>query len=159
MRKINEIIVHCSATREGSDYHADDIRRWHLERGYRDIGYHYVVTLHGTIENGRPEEQIGAHTKGHNAHSIGVCYIGGLDKDGKAKDTRTAEQKKTLGQLLRMLHLKYPDAKILGHRDTSPDTNHNGKVDRWEWLKDCPCFDVASELEGWKIPYKMPSKT
>lgn len=113
MRKINEIIVHCSATAEGKDFKAADIDRWHKERGFGakyggktyHIGYHYVIDLNGLVETGRPEELTGAHCKGHNSLSIGVCYIGGLASDGKtAKDTRTLEQKDALVNLL--MHLK-----------------------------------------------------
>lgn len=149
MRTINEIIVHCTATPEGKDYTVEDITRWHKARGFKTIGYHYVVYRDGTVHAGRPEDQVGAHCQGHNAHSIGVCYVGGLTADGKtAKDTRTAAQKQALRNLLVKLRKKYPKAKILGHRDTSPDTNHNGKVDKWEWVKDCPSFDAKTEYAG-----------
>ena len=94
MRKINEIIVHCSATPEGKDFHASDIDRWHKAQGWKCIGYNYVIDLDGTVEPGRPLNEIGAHTVGHNSNSIGICYIGGCAKDGRTpKDTRTPEQK------------------------------------------------------------------
>jgi N-acetyl-anhydromuramyl-L-alanine amidase AmpD len=148
MRTINHIIIHCSATPEGKDFHASDIDRWHRQRGFRCIGYHYVVDLDGKIEKGRPDSQVGAHCKGHNAHSIGVCYVGGLAADGKTpKDTRTAAQRSSLLKLLLDLRRMYPHAIICGHRDMSPDTNHNGKVDKWEWLKACPSFDAAQEYK------------
>ena len=100
LRKINEIILHCSATPEGKDFTVADITRWHKERGFRTIGYHYVVYRDGTVHKGRPVEQIGAHCEGYNKNSIGVCYIGGLMTDGKTpKDTRTSEQKEALYQL------------------------------------------------------------
>lgn len=149
MRTINEIIVHCTATPEGKDYTVEDISRWHKARGFKTIGYHYVVYRDGTVHAGRPETEVGAHCQGHNTHSIGVCYVGGLAADGKtARDTRTAAQKQALRNLLARLRKKYPKAKILGHRDTSPDTNHNGKVDRWEWVKECPSFDAKTEYAG-----------
>lgn len=129
MRKINHIIIHCSATKEGKEYHAADIRRWHKARGYKDIGYHYVVDLDGTIEKGRAVELIGSHVAGRNHDSIGVCYIGGLDADGKSKDTRTTAQKFALSALLTQLHARFPQARISGH-------NEHAK-------KACPCFDVA----------------
>ena len=91
MRYISEIIIHCSATKEGLDFNVNDLRRWHKAQGWKDVGYHFVITLDGTIEQGRALEEIGSHTKGHNAHSIGICYIGGLDKNGKPKDTRTIQ--------------------------------------------------------------------
>ena len=134
MRKINEIIVHCTATKEGQHFTVDDVRRWHLERKFVDIGYHYLVLLDGTIQEGRPIETIGAHCVGHNAHSIGVCYVGGLDKNGKAADTRTPEQKASLFHLLTELKQRYPAAAIHGHRDFAS--------------KACPCFDATQEYKN-----------
>lgn len=146
MRQINLIVVHCSATPEGRDVTAADINKMHIARGFKKIGYHYVVRLDGTVETGRKENEIGAHAKGYNANSIGVCYVGGLTSDGKTpKDTRTHAQKSALKKLLLTLKQRYPDARIVGHRDLSPDTNHNGKVDKWEWIKACPCFDAIPE--------------
>ena len=131
-RKITEIIVHCSATPEGKDFTVADITRWHKQRGFRTIGYHYVVYRDGSVHIGRPEGEIGAHCVGHNAVSIGVCYIGGLAADGKtAKDTRTPEQREALLMLLRHLRKKYPNAKIYGHRDFA--------------AKACPSFDARKE--------------
>lgn len=146
MRQINLIVVHCSATPEGRDVTAADINKMHIARGFKKIGYHYVVRLDGTVETGRKENEIGAHAKGYNANSIGVCYVGGVASDGKTpKDTRTPAQKSALKKLLHTLKQRYPDARIVGHRDLSPDTNHNGKVDKWEWIKACPCFDAIPE--------------
>lgn len=133
MRKINEIIVHCSATAEGKDFTAADIKRWHVQGNeWADIGYHYVVRLDGTVELGRPVEKVGAHCKGHNSCSIGVCYVGGVDTDGKTpKDTRTQAQKASLLRLLRELKQKHPNASIHGHRDFA--------------AKACPSFDATQE--------------
>jgi N-acetylmuramoyl-L-alanine amidase len=131
MRKINEIIIHCSATPEGKAFYAKDIDKWHKARGWKGIGYHYVIDLDGKIEKGRSEDQIGSHCVGHNKNSIGICYIGGLDKDGNPKDTRTKEQKEALWDLLRQLLCKYPKATIHGHCEFS--------------TKACPCFDVQKE--------------
>ena len=131
-RKITEIIVHCAATPEGKDFTVDDITRWHKQRGFRTIGYHHGVYRDGSVHPGRPEGEIGAHCTGHNACSIGVCYIGGVAADGKtAKDTRTPEQRKALLMLLRRLRAKYPNAKIHGHRDFA--------------AKACPSFDATKE--------------
>ena len=131
-RKITEIIVHCAATPEGKDFTVDDITRWHKQRGFRTIGYHHVVYRDGSVHPGRRESEIGAHCTGHNACSIGVCYIGGVAADGKtAKDTRTPEQRKALLMLLRRLRAKYPNAKIHGHRDFA--------------AKACPSFDATKE--------------
>lgn len=138
--------MHCSATPEGRDVTAADINKMHIARGFKKIGYHYVIRLDGTVETGRKENEVGAHAKGYNANSIGVCYVGGLASDGKTpKDTRTAAQKSALKKLLHTLKQRYPNARIVGHRDLSPDTNHNGKVDKWEWIKACPCFDAIPE--------------
>ena len=135
MRTINEIIVHCTATPEGKDYTVDDITRWHKERGFKTIGYHYVVYRDGSVHEGRPLAEVGAHCKGHNAHSIGVCYVGGLTADGrKAKDTRTLEQKEALVLLLVRLKTQFPLAKIHGHRDFA--------------AKECPSFDATREYAG-----------
>lgn len=96
MRNINKIILHCSATKEGKDFDIEDIREWHKQRNFIDVGYHYVIKLDGTIQDGRDIRTIGAHCKGQNYGSIGICYIGGLDYEGKGKDTRTKEQKESL---------------------------------------------------------------
>lgn len=134
MRNIKEIIVHCSATPEGKDYTVSQIKQWHLQRGFNDIGYHYVVYRDGSIHAGRKEEITGAHCQGHNSISIGVCYIGGLSKDGKtAKDTRTNEQKVALISLLKELKKKYPQAKIYPHYKFAK--------------KACPCFNAEEEYK------------
>ena len=151
MRDIKYIIVHCSATAEGKDFKEKDIDQWHRQRGFTCIGYHYVVDIDGKIEVGRPESQVGAHCKGYNTVSIGVCYVGGVAKDGKTpKDTRTAAQKDRLRRLLIELKRKYPNAVICGHRDMSPDKNHDGKIEQWEWMKVCPSFDAKTEYKDIK---------
>lgn len=132
MRTITLIIVHCSANRAGSALRMADIDSYHRSLGWIGCGYHYVIPTNGTIEPGRPEEMVGAHCKNHNRHSIGVCYIGGLSKDGKPADTRTDAQRIALRNLLEQLHRRYPDALIVGHRDLDPQ-------------KECPCFDVVNE--------------
>lgn len=132
MRTITLIIVHCSANRAGSALRMADIDSYHRSLGWIGCGYHYVIPTDGTIEPGRPDEMVGAHCKNHNRHSIGVCYIGGLSKDGKPADTRTDAQRIALRTLLEQLHRRYPDALIVGHRDLDPQ-------------KVCPCFNAASE--------------
>ena len=135
MRTINEIIIHCADTPAGRDNTVADITAWHKDRGFRTIGYHYVIYRDGSIHTGRPVQEIGAHCKGHNAHSIGICYIGGKSADGKEhEDTRTPEQKEALLSLLRQLKAQYPNATIYGHRDFSS--------------KPCPCFDARSEYKS-----------
>ena len=131
MRTINEIIIHCSATKEGNKISAATIDRWHKDRGWRCIGYHYVVRIDGSIEYGRPVQDIGAHVKGRNKHSIGVCYIGGLDADMEPKDTRTRDQKESLLYLHKTLKRLHPNATIHGHREFAN--------------KACPCFDANKE--------------
>ena len=134
-RTIKELIVHCSATPEGKDYSVDTIRQWHLQRGFSDIGYHYVIYRDGSIHIGRDESIIGAHCTGHNTNSIGVCYIGGCASDGKTpKDTRTSEQRQSLLNLLKELKVKYPKASIHGHRDFAN--------------KACPSFDATKEYSS-----------
>lgn len=105
--KTTKIILHCSATPEGKDYKAADIDRWHRNQGWEMCGYHFIVDLDGTIEKGRPEEMVGAHVSGHNSDSIGICYIGGCDKNMKAKDTRTEAQKQSMYKLVNELMVKY----------------------------------------------------
>lgn len=135
MRKINEIIVHCTATPEGRDVTVNEIDRWHKAKGWAGIGYHYVIYLDGSIHGGREENKIGAHCKGHNNNSIGVCYVGGVAKDGETpKDTRTLAQKKALLSLLKYLKAEYPEAKIYGHRDFA--------------AKACPSFDAKEEYKA-----------
>lgn len=131
-RNIKEIIVHCSATPEGKDFTVSDIKRWHLQRGFSDIGYHWVVYRDGTIVSGRPESVSGAHCTGHNSISIGVCYIGGCASDGKTpKDTRTPAQKDALIKILKSLKSRYAKASIHGHREFAN--------------KACPSFDAKKE--------------
>lgn len=137
MRKINEIIVHCTATAEGKNFKAADIDGWHKAKGWNGIGYHHVVDLDGTVEPARPENKVGAHCLKHNANSIGVVYVGGLASDGKTpKDTRTLEQKAALVKLLTELKHRYPNATIHGHRDFA--------------AKACPSFDATKEYKDIK---------
>lgn len=147
-REINLIVVHCSATRADRDITAKDIDSYHRVAGLSSWGYHYYVRKDGTVERMRPEDDPGAHACGHNRDSIGVCYEGGLDTNGRPADTRTAQQKRSLLSLLRSLQAEHPGAPVVGHRDLSPDTNGNGRVDRWERVKECPCFDAAAEYGG-----------
>ena len=134
MREINKIIVHCSATREGENFEVAEIRKWHLARGFNDIGYHFYIDLYGEIHKGRDISKIGAHCKGHNRNSIGICYCGGVEADGKTpKDTRNTEQKEALLCVLRTLKAMYPNAVIHSHKDFAN--------------KACPSFDATNEYE------------
>ena len=133
MRQINQIIIHCSATPEGRDVTVDTIRQWHKQRGFRDIGYHYIIYRDGTIRTGRPEAEPGAHCTGHNANSIGICYIGGMERDMSApKDTRTPAQCKALADLCRELKRKYPSATIHGHNEFSDKACPSFNVKQWK---------------------------
>lgn len=134
MRAIDEIIIHCSATAEGKDFKAADIRRWHVQgNGWKDIGYHFVIDLDGTVEVGRPVSKQGAHCSGHNKTTIGICYVGGCAADGKTpKDTRTEAQKRSLRGLVAVLRSCFPTIrKVSGHREYAN--------------KACPSFDVKAE--------------
>lgn len=137
MRRIDEIIIHCSATEEGKDYTVEDIDKWHKARGWKGIGYHYVIYRDGTIHEGRKEEEIGAHCTDHNTHSIGICYIGGVDKFSKPKDTRTPEQKETMTKLVWSLVGKY--AKMGWNVTVHPHSEYANKS--------CPCFNVKEWLK------------
>ena len=133
MRTINLIVIHCSATKVTRNFTVADLEACHKSQGWSGIGYHYYITKDGQLHQTRPEEVPGIHAKRYNAHSIGICYEGGLDANGQTDDTRTPAQKHTLLNLLRSLKYDYPGAKILGHRDLP-------------WVKkDCPCFDAQSE--------------
>ncbi|MDE7472271.1 MAG: N-acetylmuramoyl-L-alanine amidase [Muribaculaceae bacterium] len=131
MRTIDMIIVHCTATPAGRRVSVADVDSWHRERGFDGIGYHYLIGLDGTVYEGRPIEKAGAHCLGKNSHSIGVCYVGGLDASMKPTDTRTPAQRRALVELLRQLRRQFPGAVIRGHRDFA--------------AKDCPCFDATIE--------------
>lgn len=134
MRDINKIILHCSATREGQDISTETIRGWHVnERGWSDIGYHYVILLDGTVDKARPVERQGAHVRGHNKGSIGICYVGGCDADMNPKDTRTDLQKDSLTELISYLMDSYEDATLHGHNEFSS--------------KACPSFNVKEEYK------------
>jgi N-acetylmuramoyl-L-alanine amidase len=137
-RYIDKIIIHCTATPEGRDVSIDTIREWHLDRGWSDIGYHYVIDIKGVSKEGRDLEVQGAHTKGYNKNSIGIAYVGGVEKhrkDGKwiTKDTRTENQKDRLEALILDLMDRFPNATLHGHNEFS--------------TKDCPSFDVQEEYK------------
>ena len=135
MRLVKEVIIHCSATREGQDVSVDTIRDWHLAKGWNDIGYHFYIDLDGTIHKGRDIDKMGAHCKGRNRNSIGICYCGGVEADGKTpKDTRTQEQKESLLHVLKTIKAMYPESMIYSHNEFA--------------AKACPSFDATSEYEN-----------
>ena len=128
MRRIDLIIIHCTASRPDQHISLDQLDKMHQARGWKCCGYHYYITRDGQLHFGRPEEMVGAHARHYNAHSIGICYEGGLDEKGRAADTRTPAQKLTLHTLLISLKADYPDAEIMGHCEL--EGVH----------KACPCF-------------------
>jgi N-acetylmuramoyl-L-alanine amidase len=135
LREIDKIIVHCTATPEGRHTTVDDVRRWHLDRGWSDIGYHFLIYLDGSLHEGRPIERVGAHCKGHNEESIGIAYVGGIDKvNFKPKDTRTEEQKEALVYILEYLKIQHAHATIHGHNDFAS--------------KACPSFNATKEYDN-----------
>lgn len=134
MRTITLLIIHTSAVRPNQTSSSAQIDQWHRQRGWKMIGYHYVVRRDGCIERGRPEEMIGAHCTNHNKHSIGICYEGGLDINGNPADTRTPAQKASLLLLLRQLLTRYPNAIIASHHTFNPQ-------------KSCPCFNAEREYQ------------
>ena len=134
MRNIDKIIIHCSATPEGKNFTVKQIDACHRQRGFNGIGYHFVIYLDGSVHVGRALAKAGAHCKGYNAHSIGVCYIGGVAADGKTpKDTRTDAQKESLVKLITELRQQFPNASVHGHREFAN--------------KACPCFDARKEYK------------
>ncbi len=145
-RKIDTIIVHCAATSANSPVTTEDIARWHIrDRHFRDIGYHFIVDQKGVIHVGRPLEEMGAHCRGYNATSIGICYIGGLDAQGNPADTRTPLQQLAIKHLIGLLVNEFKIYDVLGHRDLSPDINGDGVITSVDWVKMCPCYDAHAE--------------
>lgn len=126
------LVLHCSATRCNQDYSVEDLRRDHKARGFRDIGYHFYVRRDGSMTQHRRLLEVGAHARPYNRCSIGVCYEGGLDENGKPCNTMTKEQSTRLADLFRNLRIAFPKAKIVGHRDLPGATP-----------KECPCLDTA----------------
>lgn len=132
MRKINTIVVHCSATPPSMDIGVEEIRKWHVEENsWTDIGYHFVIRRDGTVESGRSLKRPGAHVKNYNSDSIGICWVGGVSEaNGRPQDNRSAEQTAALFDLIQDLQQKFPGTALMGHRDFEGVT------------KACPCFDV-----------------
>lgn len=143
MRQIKYIAVHCTAGSQKQSI--DDLRAEFRRKGWKKPGYHFVVKPDGGIVQILDEEEVSNGVKGYNSVIINVAYIGGIDAQGKATDNRTEAQKQSLENLLRILRGKYPKAVIQGHRDFSPDLNGNGKIEKCEWIKACPCFDAKEE--------------
>jgi len=140
MREINKIIIHCSATIEGQDFDANDIDKWHKEKGWTGIGYHKVIRLNGEVQNGRAITEIGAHALGHNDDSIGIVYIGGLDEERSPKDTRTQEQ---------LIVMRNLCVELLNEFDSITEIKGHNELPNVK--KACPCFDVSDWLEATQL--------
>lgn len=132
MRLILRIIIHCAYTKPSMDIGVNEIRDWHLKRGFNDVGYHYVIRRDGTIEKGRDHETVGAHTRGHNADSLGICLVGGMNEEGQPDSNFTMAQYEALDTLLVNLEDMYEGSTVHGHREFSN--------------KACPCFDITALL-------------
>ena len=139
------IVVHCSATRPDQHVTANTIREWHMAKGWSDIGYHFVIRRDGVVEPGRALDAVGAHVAGYNSRSVGICLVGGLDSDGKAvaQAHYPAAQIEAARDVVRFLRRLYPEARVLGHRDLSPDRNMDGRITPDEWVKTCPGLSAA----------------
>lgn len=143
MRNIQYIAVHCTASHQSQTI--EGLKQEFKRKGWVNPGYHYVISPDGKITQLLDEDKVSNGVKGFNSISINVAYIGGIDSNGKPIDNRSAEQKKSLRILLKMLHKKYPNAIIQGHRDFSPDLNKNDKIEPFEYIKACPCFNAKEE--------------
>ena len=145
MRTITRIFVHCTASWQNTTT-MESLKAEFKQKGWKNPGYHWVIFPNGKIVQMLPEEQVANGVKDYNSHSIHVAWVGGIDSTHpKGIDNRTKNQKQALFDLLTKLKLRYRNAQIMGHRDISPDLNHNGVVDPWERIKDCPCLDAMIE--------------
>ncbi len=153
MREIDLIVIHCSATPNNVPVSVETIRQWHLQRGFRGVGYHYVITLDGKVNETRGLDNIGAHAKGFNATSIGICMVGGTGgPDKQNPGAYTLNQWHALRNLVHELRQRFPKSRVCGHRDLSPDKNGNGIIEPVEWIKLCPCFSVLEWLGNDMLP-------
>ena len=135
MRPIDKLIIHCAATPPSMDIGAKEIREWHVgENGWKDIGYHFVIRRNGTVEDGRPINQVGAHVAGQNTGSFGICLVGGISEKGNPEANFTEAQWKTLSRCVMIFKAEYPNATVHGHNEFSK--------------KDCPSFDVQKWLKA-----------
>lgn len=154
------IVIHCSASQATQDIGVREIRSWHLARGFGDIGYAIVIRRSGIVELGRSLTAVGAHVKGRNHDTVGVCLVGGLDYQGRPENNFTAAQFAALAQVVRFLKAIWPAADVCGHRDLSPDVNHDGEITSIDWLKACPCFEVREWVrKGMPVTLKIDGIT
>lgn len=156
MRMIDLIVIHCSATRENTDYSPERLESDHKARGFLRAGYNFYIRKSGEVVCLRPLDQIPAHVRGYNSHSIGICYEGGLDIYGHPRDTRTKAQKISLARLIRHLLICFPGSRVCGHRDLSEDLNGDGIISPNEWSKQCPSFDAIPEYK--ELVYELRKK-
>jgi len=145
------IVIHCSATPPSMDIGVETLREWHKKNGWSDVGYHIIIRRDGTVQEGRPIDNQGAHVAGYNHTSIGIVMIGGVGENGKAENNFTPAQFRALSREVKGYRAKYPGAHVLGHRDLSPDLNGDGKITSNEWIKECPSFDVSKWMREEKI--------
>jgi N-acetylmuramoyl-L-alanine amidase len=145
LRPVHTLVWHCTATPEGREFSRAEIDVMHRKRGFAQIGYHKLIHLDGSVSEGRPEHLAGAHVEGHNTGTLGYSYVGGVDADNDAKDTRTPAQKATMIRLTQEAAARYGLRAVVGHRDLSPDRDGDGTVEPHEWVKMCPCFSVIPE--------------
>ena len=152
--RTDALILHCTATLAHQDFRREEIDAMHRRRGFKGIGYHFLIALDGTIEAGRkPLDSVGSHVRGFNETTLGIAYVGGLrSSDAKPTDTRTPAQTEAMIRLCRDLIKRYPKAVILGHRDLSPDLDNDGVVEPHEWMKSCPCFDAGPWAKSVGLP-------
>lgn len=157
MRNIKRIFIHCTASYQET-YKDENLIREFKRKGWRYPGYHYVIRPDGTIFNMLSEDKVSNGVAGYNSTAINISYVGGITKNNhRGVDNRTLQQKTALLKLLQDLRVKYPKAYIMGHRDISPDKNGNGKIDTWEYIKTCPCFNAMEEYKDLNLGLTKPA--
>jgi len=142
MRTITHIVLHCTAGK-AQQKTSDIISYWKNKLGWNKYGYHWLISEDGSAEHLTSDDEVSNGVKGYNANAIHICYKGGWD----GTDTRTDAQKNKMLELVTNYKTRFPQAKIVGHRDLSPDLNHDGKITPNEWVKLCPCFDAREEYK------------
>lgn len=147
---VNLIVVHCSATKPDQNIGAAELDAMHRDRGWRKIGYHFVIRRNGVVERGRRLNEQGAHVQSHNRNSWGICMVGGVGVDGSIENNFTTEQFASLRTLLAtLMYIPGMQKRVVGHRDLSPDLDGDGVIEKHEWVKGCPCFNVHEKLAEW----------
>ena len=145
MRKVNWIVLHCTGA--AATQTVQSIEAHWRSLGWRNPGYHYLITIDGTVHVLAPHSRVTNGVAGNNANALHVAYTGGVDSFGRISDTRTTAQREAMAKLVNELAAEYPEAAIVGHRDFSPDKNRNGKIEPHEWIKACPSFSVKAWLQ------------